>query len=303
MGHAQDIHLSALGSHTDIYSNLSEKQSALLRRNTSINVHLMMGKKEVGVVRLPSDKERIHILMEYASRMMFKEVTVVVINPYKKSMAHLMFEDVFPNIADEEDIVFSFDTAIEELSCVLDQGMLAHMLDTDLEMCFDVLSTHPCTDTSPFFDPDLSFAVEVRLYRYDLDDNVRLPGGEVMGHKFKGNAMVLPVLVYRPWTGAKDSSEDWEVAAIFDIKSLKARDMPCFMPVFRDIMDILKMKTVTFISKDACQYTTPKAVWTCLECENPATKVCVGCGVARYCSEKCCKIDWRRHKPYCKYFA
>lgn len=34
-------------------------------------------------------------------------------------------------------------------------------------------------------------------------------------------------------------------------------------------------------------------------CSNPATKKCTGCRQATYCSVKCQRVDWKRHKPSC----
>ncbi|KAJ3049079.1 hypothetical protein HDU99_008994, partial [Rhizoclosmatium hyalinum] len=39
-----------------------------------------------------------------------------------------------------------------------------------------------------------------------------------------------------------------------------------------------------------------------LQPENIKFKACAACGIVRYCSPACQKLDWKNHKPDCLYF-
>ena len=64
------------------------------------------------------------------------------------------------------------------------------------------------------------------------------------------------------------------------------------------LLDLLDPKTSRRLLFEICLYAFVSGNM-CYVCEAAPARRCSGCQVTRYCSRRCQKQDWQRHKDYC----
>lgn len=301
---ARDLYLSALdvNASLEVYSHLSNADKRALKRGTPITLHVRHGSRELALVRLESYAERHEAVRRHTRSMCSGRTHVVLINPAGRYANVVTLNGVFQDEDDLDSLMTDFDGAFDDVAtCVAYGDMLETMLGHTLGSGWVVLETYPCRDVGRFFAPDTTFAVELRMYHHPVldDDAVRLPGGEVMGHRFKGPVLVVPVIVCQ-------SNKDLPaVGSVFDFRDPQSKALDCYQHVASAFLDVLNLKTVIWLQPPPRGAATK--AFRCMACGNEhdergkTCRACSGCGLARYCSRRCSTADWKRHKVFCRH--